>query len=341
MRRYPLSYGAAAELVPLMRDELKLCRVRPGETVAIQCDYQSPPHYPAALVGAALSLQAYPFQLWVGAAASEEEAVRRAWESADLTVDLRPGAGLGATSLAVAALRAGRRILAISEPVDVLQRLFPDPDVAARAHSAAAALTAARTVEVTSRAGTELRFHKIGRPGVDQHGYSETPGRWDRWPSGRVLCAPEEESAEGRLVVAPGDLWLSQGRYTESPVTLTFQAGRLTGVEGDGPDGLLMRDWFARPVDAGATVLAGFSWGTDPRARWDRVGRRFAEPGGVMEAASHDGAVVVAFGDNTSPLLGGRNVTAARFAVALRDHTVALDGQAVIVDGKATFSLQA
>jgi hypothetical protein len=60
---------------------------------------------------------------------------------------------------------------------------------------------------------------------------------------------------------------------------------------------------------------------------------RFAEPGGIMEAASRDGVVVLIFGDNTSPMLKGQNVTAARLAIALRDHSVAVDGEVVVRDG--------
>lgn len=335
MRRFPLSYGAAAELVPLMRAELDLCRVRPGDIIAIHADYQSHPHYPAALLGAALSLSAHPYQLWTTSTGMPDDAaVQQAWEGSDLIIDLRTGAGLGATQLAASALRAGRRVLAISEPVDVLMRLIPDAAIVERTRAAAARLAAGESVYVTSAHGADLRFSKAGRPGIDQHGYSERPGRWDRWPSSRAVCAPIEDSAGGRVVVAPGDLWLSLGRYAETPVALTFAKGRLTAVDGSGPDGLFMRDWFERPADAGAHVLAAFSWGCDPRARWQRVAMRFAEPGGAMEAASLDGAVMLVFGDNTSPMMGGRNVTAARFAIALRDQTVTVDGDTVVERGR-------
>jgi hypothetical protein len=63
---------------------------------------------------------------------------------------------------------------------------------------------------------------------------------------------------------------------------------------------------------------------------------RFAEPGGAMEAASVDGAVMLIFGDNTSPMMGGRNVTSARFAVALRDHSVTVDGIAMVHEGRTS-----
>lgn len=332
MGRVVASAAVAAELVPLMRAELKLCRVSAGEVVAIHGDAQSPPTYAAALMGAVLTLDASPFQIHT-VDGDAGEPVRRAWEASDLIVDLRTAPGTGATPLAKAALQAGRRVLAITEPPDVLQRLFPDVEMVGRLRAAADRLAAARSVEVSSRTGSLLRFSKEGRPAIDQHGFSEAPGRWDRWPSSRVVCAPLEESAEGRLCVAPGDLWLSVGRYAERPVILTFAGGRLIAVDGDGADAVLLRDWLADAVDAAAPVLAGFSWGGDPRARWDRMALRSLEHGGVMEAASCDGAVMVIFGDNTSPMLGGRNRTAARFAVALRDHSVTVDGVAAVRDG--------
>lgn len=332
MGRVVAAEAVAAELVPLMRAELELCHVAPDEVVAIHSDAQSPPAYAAALMGAALALAAHPFQIQT-VARDADETVGRAWEASDLIVDLRTAPGTGATALAKAALEAGRRVLAITEPADVLRRLFPDVEVLGTLQAAAERLGGARSVQVTSRRGSVLRFSKEGRPGIDQHGFSEAPGRWDRWPSCRVVCAPLEESAEGRLVVVPGDLWLSLGRYAERPVILTFAGGRLVGVEGEGADVVLLRDWLANPPDDSAPVLAGFSWGADPRARWDRMALRSLEPGGVMEAASRDGAIMVIFGDNTSPMLDGRNRTAARFAVALRDHSVAVDGLTVVRDG--------
>ncbi|MGQ0572374.1 MAG: hypothetical protein ACT4P5_22940, partial [Armatimonadota bacterium] len=99
-------------------------------------------------------------------------------------------------------------------------------------------------------------------------------------------------------------------------------------------DGLFMRDWFERPADAGAPVRAGGSWGGDARARGARPAQRVAAPGGAMEAASLDGAVMLVFGDNTSPRMGGRNVTAARFVIALRDQTVTVDGDTVVERGR-------
>ncbi len=335
MRRFPLSYGAAAELVPLMRTELELCQVQRGDVVAIHADYQSHPHYPAALLGAALSLGAHPFQIWTAATAgAESDAVQHAWEGADLIVDLRSRPGLGATRLAAAALHAGRRILVIGEPADVLVRLFPDPETVTRIRAAAAHLGAGTAVHVTSSQGSDLQFTKPQRPGVDQHGFSEAPGRWDRWPSSRVVCAPLEESTAGRVIIGPGDLWLSLGRYVESPVALRFAEGRVTSVEGEGADALFMRDWVARPVDENGCVLGGFSWGLDARARWDRAAVHSGEPGGAMEAASFDGAIMLIFGDNTSPMMGGRNITAARWAIALRGHSVAVDGEVVVRDGR-------
>jgi len=335
MRRSPLSYGAAAELVPLMQTELELCQVQAGEVVAIHSDYQSHPHYPAAVLGAALSLGAHPYQVWTTASASgESAAVQRAWEGSGLIVDLRTRPGLGATPLANAALRAGRRILVIGEPADVLQRLFPDPATVARVRAGASQLGAGKVIKITSQSGSDLSVTKGDRPGVDQYGYSDVPGRWDRWPSSRVVCATLEDSADGRIAVQPGDLWVSWGRYVETRVVLHFAGGRLRTVDGDGPDGVLMREWWTRPADSQAHVLAGVSWGYDARARWERIAMRFAEPGGVMEAASRDGAIMLIFGDNTSPMMGGRNVTAARFAIALRGHTIALDGNVMVRNGK-------
>jgi len=319
----------AHSLLELFTAELRLCAVHRGEVVTIHADEQSRPAYAAAAAAAGIALGASVQEIR-GETADADEALEQAWEGSDLIIDLRSGAGLGATRLASEALRAGRRVLLVSEPEDVLRHLFPDPEVVARTREAGRRLDGAGRVEVTSEGGTALRLSKRGRPGIDQHGYSEESGRWDRWPSSRVVCAVEEESAEGRLVISKGDLLYSLGGYAERPIALTFRRGRLTKVDGEGPDAMEVREWMARAPDDGALVLAGFSWGTDPRARWERMGDRAAEPGGGIEAASREGAVMVIFGDTTSPMLGGRNTTSARFAIALRDHTVRLDGEAAV-----------
>lgn len=332
MRRFPLSYGAAAELVPTVVAELQLCGIRKDDVVAIHADSQSHPHYPAAFLGAAVSLGAKVFQILTPATVQDDPSLSRAWAASDLIIDLRIGAGLGVSPLAAAALSAGRRILSVSEPVDVLRQLFPEHGIVEKTRAAGRRLDRGRVIHLMSPHGTDLVMSKAGRPGIDQHGFSEEPGRWDRWPSSRVVCAPIETSAEGRLAVQAGDLWL-WGRYVDTPVDLLFERGRLASVEGKGPDATLIREWFDHPADAGSHTLAGVSWGCDPRARWERVAMRFVEPGGAMEVASRDGAVVVIFGDNTSPMLRGENVTAARLAIALRDHSVAVDGESVVERG--------
>jgi len=65
-------------------------------------------------------------------------------------------------------------------------------------------------------------MNKEDRPGISQYGISNIKGRWDYWPSGLVVCAPVEDTAEGTMIIDTGDIILIS-RYVQSPIKLTVR----------------------------------------------------------------------------------------------------------------------
>jgi 2,5-dihydroxypyridine 5,6-dioxygenase len=331
---HTVSDRLGTDLVPLFTEELRLCRVEPGETVLVLSDSLSPPAYETAILGAARALGAHAVALTLplGHDLQFPPLVARAWQSADLAVPLfrhRPWLYSDAHNEALA---SGTRSLMVQEPPDILRRLLPHPDVRRRSEAGAARLGRATTIRLHSDAGTDLVLRKDGRTGIGQYGVADVAGRWDHWPSGLVACAPLEGSAEGTLVLDRGDIVLNLGRYVTDPVTMTLEEGRITRFDG-GTDAVLLREFFAKAGDDKAYVVSHVGWGTEHRALWHLIGHRFAQGGGVMDAESYLGNMQIAFGSNFASFLGGSNRTSFHIDLPTRNHSIWLDDELVVERG--------
>ena len=327
---------AGADLVRLFVEELRLCRVLPGECVLIFTDPAFPhPECPAAAFAAAKVLKADAYVLTASSEDTFASALcRQAWCSADLVLGMSTvPRGIGSwmyTETSDAALAAGARVLMVQEPVHALRRMAPDPTVVARTRAGALRMERAVEMRVTSAAGSDFGFRKEGRPAHAQWGVADEPGRWDHWPSGLVACAPLEDSAQGRYVIAPGDILLGQWKVASTEVELTLRDGRITAIEG-GPDARLLEDHLSAAGDDGAFRLSHAGWGTDHRADWRHIG---------MDSESLLGSVMVSLGRNVfdapAPFCGlaGANRSEAHYDICCRHASVWLDGEMVVDDGR-------
>ncbi len=87
---------------------------------------------------------------------------------------------------------------------------------------------------------------------------------------------PNEGSAEGTVVIAPGDIViLPYCRYVTDPIHLEIRGGHITSIEG-GLDAVLMRDWLAEGQtgagDRDPYAVSHLGWGLNPQCRWDCAG---------------------------------------------------------------------
>src|SRR5437870_5288132 len=94
-------------------------------------------------------------------------------------------------------MKAGARILYVIEPPDALVRLMPMEDDKRRVRVAEACIRKAKSMHVTSAAGTDLRVQVGEYPILSEWGYSDEPGHWDHWPAGFIATWPNERSAQG------------------------------------------------------------------------------------------------------------------------------------------------
>jgi 2,5-dihydroxypyridine 5,6-dioxygenase len=230
-----------------------------------------------------------------------------------------------------AILKGGARVLYISnEHPDVLERLAPSSADEQKVKAGMRRLKGAKLMKVTSAAGTDLAIRLDGARVGGVWGYTEKPGTLSHWPGGLCLCFPRAGSVNGTLVMAPGDLNLTFKRYAESTVRLAIDDDYVTRIEGDSLDAELMRAYFAAWDDRDAYAVSHVGWGMNERARWDAL---------VMyDRADVNGTEQRAFAGNFLYSTGANEVagrhTLGHFDLPFRRCTVALDGEAVVREGK-------
>ena len=174
------------------------------------------------------------------------------------------------SELALARLDA--RVLMVSnEHPEMLERLVPDPALEAKVKAGTKMLRNASTMRVTSAAGTDLTIDVSNAPAGSSWGYTSRPGTIAHWPGGLCLCFPPVGSANGALVMAPGDVNLTFKRYLESAIHMTIEDDYITDLRGDGMDAQLMQSYMSAWGDREAYAVSHVGWGMNPAARWDSL----------------------------------------------------------------------
>ena len=228
-------------------------------------------------------------------------------------------------------LKTGTKILLAVEPPEVLVRMVPTLADRDRVLNAAAKLGKARTMSVTSPAGTNVTF-KLGEfPVTGEYGFVDEPGRWDHWPSGFAFTFPNELGSDGTIVIDKGDILLPQKSYVHDPIVITIENGYATKMEG-GVDAELLIEYMAGFNDPEAYALSHIGWGLQPRAKWSTLGLYDREATIGMDARAFEGNFLFSLGPNNEG--GGNRTTACHMDIPLRNCTVKLDDEVVVKDGK-------
>jgi 2,5-dihydroxypyridine 5,6-dioxygenase len=190
-------------------------------------------------------------------------------------------------------------------------------------------MRSAKTMRVTSAAGTDLNINIAGARVGGVWGFTDRPGTLSHWPGGLVLGFPASGAVNGRLVMAPGDLNLTFKRYLESAIHLTIENDYVTDIAGDHLDADLMRGYFAAWGDQEAYAVSHVGWGMNPAARWDSMA--------FYDKRDFNGTELRAFGGNFLYSTGANEVagrhTLGHFDLPLRNCTVMLDGDLVVDTG--------
>ena len=228
-------------------------------------------------------------------------------------------------------LKDGARVLYISdEHPDVLERLVPSPADEQKVRAGMRRLREAKTMDVTSAAGTRLSVRVEGARVGGVWGYTEKPGTLSHWPGGLCLCFPRSGSVNGTLVMAPGDLNLTFKRYLESAVRLTIENDYVVAIDGDSLDAELMREYFTAWGERDAYAVSHVGWGMNPRARWDALVMYDRRDVNGTEQRAFAGNFLYSTGANE---VAGR-YTLGHYDLPLRHCTIRLDGETIVDGGR-------
>jgi 2,5-dihydroxypyridine 5,6-dioxygenase len=188
-------------------------------------------------------------------------------------------------------------------------------------------------MRITSDAGTNIRYGLSQYPVLTEYGYTDSPGRWDHWPSGFLLTQGNDNDVDGTVVLMPGDIINEFRSYVQSPVRLTVKRGRVTDIEGDGLDAAFLRSYIDSFNDDRAYAVSHIGWGLNERARWHHWQHTRNRDGEIgMNALAFYGNVLFSLGPNTE--VGGDNDTACHLDMPMRNCNLYLDGKPIVEKGR-------
>ena len=332
--------------VQMWREVLQLCRTRTDENVIVLTGESSHPLNIDAAMRALVALGVRPLRVdvpplpWrdpacgdrslnVGSTPLSRHALGvTLLKQADFVIDLM---GLLHSPEQVEILAAGTRMLMVVEPPEVLAGMMPTADDKRRVLAADARLRRARTMRVTSAAGTDLRMQVGQFTTLPEYGYADEPGHWDHWPSGFLSTWPNEGTATGRVVIDVGDMLFPIKRYVESsPITLEIDNGMIRSMEG-GFEARYLRRFIEAYQDLQAWAVSHVGWGLQPKARWTGLGLRDKAQSLGMDARAFYGNFLFSTGPNAEA--GGSNHAACHIDVPMANCSLYLDDEAIVVDG--------
>jgi len=330
-------------LVDGWRHLLDLCKVHSAESVIMLVGESSHPDHVAAAKMALTMIGAPTAMLQLGearrprndgqlialgpTALAGNRAAIAAMKEADIIVDLF-GMYRGAEQREIQA--AGTRVILVKEPPETFLRLLPTAGDKRRVEAAQRRLQSAKTMRVTSKAGTDLRVELGEFPCLTQYGFTDEPGRWDHCPSTFVAIWPNELSSQGTVVLAPGDIILPFKSYVRTPIKLTIRDGFIREIDGDF-DAHYLREYMAGFKDPEGYAVAHLGWGLGRRALWTALGLQDKVQTNGMDARSFYGNFMFSTGQNAD--IGGKRHTACHLDIPMQGCSVFVDGDAMVIDG--------
>ncbi|MDQ4110437.1 MAG: hypothetical protein M3306_04965 [Actinomycetota bacterium] len=333
----------AVDILEAFRKELTLCAVKAGEHVVILAEPTSRSDYVAAAYGAAKALGAHVIAATVpggdptpvpsthtGAGPGlvsvlEDTVAQDLLKGADLVVDLTREGFIHAP-LQQGILDTGTRILFVCDAPEVLVRNMPTEADKEEVLAATQLVRDSQTMTVTSKAGTELTVNLTNcHPGF-QTGFADDAKRWDHWPSKMVLFWPE--FADGRIVLAPGDILLPFKEFLRSEVVLEVTGGHIEKVSG-GAEAAILEQYMTDSQDKWARYTSHMGWGMMKTADWFATEMYAKHEIMGMDARAFAGNFLWSTGPH--PFLGRDSY--AHLDIAMRGCSISLDGTPVVVDG--------
>lgn len=333
-----------AKLAMLYKRQFELCRVKEGETIACVSDLSTRREYIEAAFAAADELGADIYEMCVNSIPSWTrvgvgtigrcKGTLEAARAADMIVIFHVPLF---TRWLKDVTEAGTRVQMIIDAPDDLEQLMAPKGLKEACLYGDALYSKTKTARVISDAGTDLTWDCGEYPVMTQYGFADEPGRFDHWGGGHIHTFPNEGSANGTVVLAPGDIViLPYCRYIQDEIRLTVEDGYIRKVEG-GLDAKLMQDWLddnrEDENDMDPYAISHLGWGLNPQALWYGIALNGDEPERSRAAArTFPGNFLFSTGPNTQG--GGKRNTRGHYDVPMRDCTMMLDNKVIIEKGR-------
>ncbi len=331
-----------------------LCKVAPGEVVAILAETQSRRVNVDMARLALESLGARVFEITLTTPPLSAPAPVRSTGASDAIGQLAPVvASLARADFVVDCTVEGllhapelpailqgadghrpRLLMVSNEHPEILERTVPDPALEGVVRSAMKQLKGAQQMRVTSAAGSDLRVRLDKAVVGGVWGYANKPGMVSHWPGGLALAFPAAGSVSGTLVMAPGDVNLTFKRYLRDTVRLTIENDSVVAIEGQGVDVDMMRGYYQAWEDyeghRACYAVSHVGFGLNPAARWDAMAFYDKRDCNGTELRAFAGNFLYSTGANE---VAGRH-TLGHFDLPMRGCTVQLDDTVVVAAGE-------
>lgn len=178
----------------------------------------------------------------------------------------------------------------------------------------------AKSVQLTSPAGTSLRMRKEGRRGNALYCLVER-GEFSTVPTIEANFSPLEGTADGILVADASIPYLGIGVLKE-PVKCCVEKGFIVGIEGGYQAEILKKDLDSRK-DPNSYNIAELGVGLNPESRMTGI---------MLDDEGVFGSVHIGIGSNLT--LGGNIKAAIHYDLLMWKATLELDGRVILGKGE-------
>mgnify|MGYP001197935542 CR=1 FL=1 len=326
-------------LVELFTEELKLCEVGSGHSVAVLSEGSLLREYAESslLAASKLGAKVIDVNLPVSHPASVSERIAdlgvsclsrfpdhlKRCSEADMVIDHTL---LLFSEEQVRIQKAGARMLMVVEPREVLERLLPSADLRKCVEAGEKALSAAKKLRFINDIGSDITYNLGENNILAEYGYTTKPGRWDHWPSGFLATIATKNGVNGRVVMNCGDIIYPLTKHVESAIEFIVEEGNVVEVNG-GADARLLVDFMESYKDERAYSVSHIGWGLNKNCLWT-----VDTPGIGMDGRAYCGNVLFSLGPDTE--FGGKNNTRCHLDLPMRNCSLFLDEQIVVEQGE-------
>jgi 2,5-dihydroxypyridine 5,6-dioxygenase len=335
-----------AKWIECFRESFELSGVSSGEIIAILSESQSRQVLVDLSEQALLRIGAKPVHIRVPSpklkdpvpvrstgscyAMNGYDAILPALGACDLIIDCTVEGMLHSKELQVILESGGRIYMISNEHPEVLERCMPNLNLRPKVEKSLELLGKSKIMEVSSEMGTQLTVEIKNAPCRAGAGYLSPEEKIAYWPGGLALFFPLQNTVNGRVVLAPGDVNLTFKRYFENAVTLIIEDDFVTDIQGHGLDANLMRSYYEGWNDPNAYAISHVGWGLNPAARWDALVMYDKQQVNGTELRAFAGNFLISTGANEF----AERHTNCHFDLPMRNCTICLDDQEIVKDGK-------